>query len=701
MTRIVTLLLSLFIIASIHADSGGPDAYGYTWKDSNEPDGPVYEWIDIIPTGQLVVGLGDDNVVGPITMITDHPFYWYGRKNVWIGSNGYIAFNDGNIASPFPTIPLAGGLNDYIAAMTADLNFAGVDNPGRCFILDEEYRTIISYITVPFWNSAPPTYTGSNTFQIILDKLDSTITIQYQNQTGLTNNNDLLIGIESVAGSIGLQHSADIYPSVNHAIRFYMPTETDLEVTDASVAWNSNPGNGGLFLSRNGADFGLETNVLNTGNQDLSDIAVAGEVRNAAGTVQVSASTTVPFLLATLGQDVLFDASFLPGTVGTYRYTTTVSGIANELVTTNNSKTQELVVVDTTLALHDLKFASNADDGIGLSWDGGNGGVAMHLIPPYYPAYATATTVRIVSNIGASGFSMMVFDDDGVGGAAGTLLDSVYVPPANALPGDLVIPLNAPLTITSGGVYVLWYMNGVNVNIAQDITAPASLRSYEVLGDTWAEYRDRENVDFHIGLRLAQAPVFDIGCTGFFALADGQLVDAPTTIRTWVTNMGNQPASGFPLHYRFGNGPTVTQAYTGNAVQPGQQVLFSFSQQFAPGSNESGALCAWSAWDQDVTDTNDTACVQLNVSVGLGELQRADVRTWPNPTNGTLYMDGLPAGKWQVRLFDAQGRAVLEAQRTTAQGPLALDLSAVALGTYVVQVSGESGQYHSRVTVQR
>jgi hypothetical protein len=52
-------------------------------------------------------------------------------------------------------------------------------------------------------------------------------------------------------------------------------------------------------------------------------------------------------------------------------------------------------------------------------------------------------------------------------------------------------------------------------------------------------------------------------------------------------------------------------------------------------------------------------------------------------------------------LFDAQGRAVLEAQRTTAQGPLALDLSAVALGTYVVQVSGESGQYHSRVTVQR
>ncbi|MCB0769448.1 MAG: hypothetical protein KDC00_03485, partial [Flavobacteriales bacterium] len=226
MIRTATLLLTLPLVGMLHAASGGPDAYGYTWKDSNEPDGPVYDWVDITQTGQLVIGLGDDNVVGPITMITDHPFYWYGRKNVWIGSNGYIAFNDGNIASPFPIIPTAGGVNDYIAAMTADLNFAGVDNPGRCFILDEEYRTIISYITVPFWNSAPPSYAGSNTFQIILDKLDSTITIQYQNQTGLTNNNDLLIGIESVAGSIGLQHSADIYPTVDHAIRFYMPTET-------------------------------------------------------------------------------------------------------------------------------------------------------------------------------------------------------------------------------------------------------------------------------------------------------------------------------------------------------------------------------------------------------------------------------------------------------------------------------------------
>ncbi|MEZ4740215.1 MAG: hypothetical protein R2818_12885 [Flavobacteriales bacterium] len=700
MIRSVTLFACLSLVAITFADSGGPDAYGYTWRDSNEPDGPVYEWIDIVGTGQLVVGLGDDNVVGPFTMITDHPFYWYGRKNIWIGSNGYVAFNNGNIASPFPTIPVAGGVNDYIAALTSDLTFAGVDNPGRCFLLDEEYRTIISYITVPFWNSAPPSYTGSNTFQIILDKLDSTITIQYQNQTGLTNNNDLLIGIESVAGTIGLQHSADIYPSVNHAIRFYMPPQTDLEVIDAAAQWNSNPGNGGQFLSRNGVDFGLSTHVLNTGNQDLSNVQVAGEVRNAANTLQVSSSATIPFLIATLGQDVLFPATFTPATAGTYRYTTTVSGIPNELVASNNTRTQELVVVDTTLTTHDLKFTGNADDGIGLSWDGGNGGVAMYLRPPYYPAYATATTVRIVSNIGASGFSMMVFDDDGVGGQAGTLLDSVYVPPANALPGDLVVPLSAPLTINNGGVYVLWYMDGVNVNIAQDITPPFSLRSYEVLGNTWAEYRDRENVDFHIGLRLAQAPVFDIGCSGFFALADGQQVDAPITIRSWVRNFGNQPASNIPLAYRFNNGPVVTQTYTGAAIQPGQQVLFSFSQQFVPSSNEAGSICAWSDWAPDETAGNDTSCVQVNVSVGMNERAMIDARAWPNPANDGLFVDGLPAGIWTLRLIDAQGRLVLNEQHTAAGAPLRVDLGPIANGAYSLQALSDVRQYRSQVVVQ-
>lgn len=701
MNRTATLLLMLLFCPSLFAASGGPDTYGYIWRDSNEPDGPVYNWIDISTSGELVTGLGDDNIVGPFVMLTDHPFYWYSRKFIWIGSNGYVAFNPGNIASPFPLIPQAGGVNDYIAAMTADLTFGGANNPGRCYFYDTNDTTIISYVGVPFWTSAAPGTTGSNTFQIILNKVDASITLQYQQQTGTTQNNDLLIGIESVAGTIGLQHSADLYPPSNFAIRFYRPEASTLEVADATVAWNTEEGNGGRFLSRNGALLPLVSAISNIGNVDLTEVAVLSEVRNANNVLQVNASTTIAELLISTEEEIPFGVAFTPATAGIYRFTTTVSGIPDELVTTNNARTQELVVVDTTALTHDLKFTGLLDDGLGLGWDGGNGGVAMHLTPPYHPAYASATTVRIASNTGLSGFSMKVYADDGPNGTAGTLLDSVTVLPANVVVGDQVVPLSAPLTIVSGGVYVLWYMNGPNINVAQDIVAPFSLRTYEVLDNTWAEYRDRENVDFHIGLQLTQAPVFDIGVSGFFGVTAGQNITDPLTVRTWVTNYGNQPAAGFPLSYRFANGPVVTQSYSGTPINPGQQVLFSFSQPFDPDETTTGELCGWSSWDLDLDGTNDTTCVAVNVFVGLEDMEQNPLRVWPNPARTQLHVGGLPDGLSFISLFDAQGRCVLDGAYPASEAPVLLDLSGLQDGMYHMQVVSGKQLYRTTAMVQR
>ena len=698
MIRTATLVSAALYCTSLIAATGGPDSYGYIWKDSNEPDGPVYEWIDISATGQIVQGLGDDNIVGPFTMETDHPFYWYGRKNVWIGANGYIAFNAGNIASPFPTIPLAGGVNDYVAGMMGDLTFDGTGNLARCYFQDEPMRTIISYVNVPFWSPLTGTE-GSNSFQIILDKNDSTITVQYQAQTGLTQNNNLLVGIESVAGSIGLQHSANAYPPTNFAVRFYLPPQSELVVPDASVGWNTVPDNGGIFLSQNGSELELVTNIINTGNVDLTDLVVDGAVRNANNVVQVSASATVPSIIATLDVDVDLDANFVPAVTGTYSFTTTVSNVPDELIPENNTKVQEIVVLDTTLAEHVLKYVGNFDDGIGLNWDGGNGGVAMYLVPPYYPAYASASTVRLVSNIGGSGFSMKVYDDDGPNGTAGTLLDSVMVTPDIAVAGNLVVPLSEVLTITSGGVYVLWYMNGPNVTIAQDINPPFSLRTYEVLGDNWAEYRDRENVDFHIGLRLVQAPVFDIGVSGFFGTANGQNIEEPITVRTWVTNYGNQPASGFPVSYAFANDPPVTQNYSGAPIAPGAQALFSFTQLFDPNVTTTGDLCGWSGWDQDIDNANDTTCVSVNVFVGMNELHATTLRVWPNPTSEQLYVDGLPAGTCTVELVDAQGRIVLREQRAASGTPLSISVHDLRDGVYQVRVQSGADLFRSTTVV--
>ena len=104
MKKTFTYLIAFCYSIVSYAGSGGPDAYGYIWKDSDEPGGPVYQWTDITSTGIYVTGLGDDNVVGPYILSTNFNYYWYQVKKVWVGSNGYISFGNNNIAAAFPVL---------------------------------------------------------------------------------------------------------------------------------------------------------------------------------------------------------------------------------------------------------------------------------------------------------------------------------------------------------------------------------------------------------------------------------------------------------------------------------------------------------------------------------------------------------------------------------------------------------------------
>jgi len=176
------LLLSFGIALSLFAwpqTSGGPDAYGYTWKNSNHTvNPPVYAWEDITSRGTQVTTLADDNVAGPFSVPQGFQFYWYPITQFWIGSNGYISFNGANQASPFPgSIPLATGANDWIAAHLSDLNFSGANNPAECYYYANNDSLIVSFIDVPYWTLPSPSYTGSNTFQIIISSVDKSITI--------------------------------------------------------------------------------------------------------------------------------------------------------------------------------------------------------------------------------------------------------------------------------------------------------------------------------------------------------------------------------------------------------------------------------------------------------------------------------------------------------------------------------------------
>ena len=152
--------------------------------------------------------------------------------------------------------------------MLSDLNFTGTGNTAQCFYLDMGDSLIVSWLNVPFWQQAQPTYTGSNSFQIILNKLDFSITINYQSQSGLTQNSDITIGIENINGDIGLQHSKNTYPASGYSIKYYYPSNPG-PVTDVGARWNTADRSRGIFVPVSSTPFPLVANVGNLGNQTI------------------------------------------------------------------------------------------------------------------------------------------------------------------------------------------------------------------------------------------------------------------------------------------------------------------------------------------------------------------------------------------------------------------------------------------------
>lgn len=700
MVRTVTLACLVALPCLLNAASGGPDQYGYTWKDITEPGGPVYNWIDITQTGILVNGLADDNVVGPVVLTTNAPFYWYDIKKVWIGSNGYLVFNNSNIAAPFPLIPTAGATNDYIAAFMTDLTFAGVGNPAQCYLYDSVDSLVVSYINVPFWDVNAPGWLGSNTFQVIMNKMDSTITVQYQAQAATSSSNGPICGIESLTGDIGLMATNGSYPSAGYAIRFYNPQVPLLDITDVSVEWLTAEGSRGLTVQRNGPATPLSALIRNTGNQPVGLVTVRAEVLRGFQQVLLDSVTVGPL---GPGQTMLasFPSTFTASQAGTHQFIASFAPLTDELVLSNNTRTQELVAYDTTLLAITDQWAGPGDDGIGIGWNGGGGGVGTHIIPPYYPCVIAATTVRITSNAGLAGYTMKVYDDDGLNGGPGTLLDSVFVNSAQATAGDHTHPLASPFVLTSGTLWVEWYMQGQNINIAQDIAPPASFRAYEVLGGVWAEYRDQDIADFHLGLRIEQLPVIDAGCTRFFGLIDGLQVSQPVDVRVWVKNFGNQPVNGVPVSYRFANEPVVTQNYAGAAIQPGDSVLFLFNTQFLPENTASGDLCAWTSWPNDIEHTNDTVCVSIDVIAGLQERSLPPLILTPNPANDKVVLSGMTGDVEELVVYDLGGRAVLRVRPAQGAQRLELDLRSLAEGVYQVRATAPASDRVGKLVVAR
>jgi hypothetical protein len=189
--------------AAVEKGSGGPDAFGYTWIDSDEPGGPVFNWVDISSVGTTVT-LGDDDSTAAIQLGFDFPYYDSTYHSVNIGSNGILTFSGGSTSLSNVAIPTSGAPNNMIAMWWDDLDPA---EAGNIYYYQDaaNSRFIVSFVGIR--NYQYPSGTGSLTFQVILSS-NGLITLQYQTMDPGDDSDGLAgstVGIENLDGTDGLQ----------------------------------------------------------------------------------------------------------------------------------------------------------------------------------------------------------------------------------------------------------------------------------------------------------------------------------------------------------------------------------------------------------------------------------------------------------------------------------------------------------------
>ncbi|MFZ0389840.1 MAG: T9SS type A sorting domain-containing protein [Calditrichia bacterium] len=478
----------------------GPDTYGYTAKDNLAPGGPAVNWIDISSGGFQVTGLGDDNIVGPFFIGFPFRYYWYDVTEFYVGSNGYIRFSGaGQLSHPFSAIPNTLPPNDVVCFYTADFD---PSTGGAVHYWSNFNDTlIVSFENVPAWNTTGPT--GSHSFQVILSMVDTSITFNYGPQTGAFFDDAGMVGIENVAGDIGIEcYNTNAIPA-NYAIKFYYPQSSSYAVHDIGVQRVQNDISGGFFIEEGGA-FQPNATLQNTGNQNEGDFYAVAELKSyPAGTIHYSDSVWVDTLEAGETFEAMFPSAWVVVAAGDYTLNVRTT-LAGDMVTSNDEKQVELHAV----ALPgELYFDDNSSENL-WTWSGGQGGMAVRYVPPVYPV--KVNTMAAYLGTGTLPVMLQLYDDDGPNGEPGTLLISRQLSAASEGWYFQMIA-DSNIVINDGAVYMTWMMTGDGSSgIGIDENSIGSRQAWEYTG-VWATFRDNEIHDplLRIEVEMTDQVVFE------------------------------------------------------------------------------------------------------------------------------------------------------------------------------------------------
>jgi hypothetical protein len=224
---------------------GGPDAFGYRWRNSDNLSGPQFQWLDISATG-TPVSLSDDSYTAAIPL--GIPFFFYGqpKSSIYIGSNGLLGFNTTSLSTfSNSALPNVNYPNDIICPFWDDLY-----PPAGGSIYYESQpglgRFIVQYQGIQHFGGSAP-----YTFQVILWS-NGEIHYQYLDVTA-GGTGSVTVGVENSAGSIGLMAN---YQNGGSAIKdglamIFAPV-TLCEVSGVGMYFDAGSGNAVLVIPNDG-----------------------------------------------------------------------------------------------------------------------------------------------------------------------------------------------------------------------------------------------------------------------------------------------------------------------------------------------------------------------------------------------------------------------------------------------------------------
>ncbi len=204
----------------------GPDGFGYKGQIT------IFDWVDITTSGTPIVGLADDNYIGPLPMGFSFNYYGSDWTEFYASSNGFLTFGTGATSlsnqCPLPNMSVP---DDVVAMLWDDLNFnisgsAYYQYFDTCPVVDGRCTVVEYYNVAHYGGVASSAGTWETIFfedgNLLIQFLDSGSEMGAGSTTGMEN--------ADFANSYGLTYACNTGTSItdNLSILFTFPIAPNL-----------------------------------------------------------------------------------------------------------------------------------------------------------------------------------------------------------------------------------------------------------------------------------------------------------------------------------------------------------------------------------------------------------------------------------------------------------------------------------------